>query len=79
MRQTISNVLVGCGHLLHKRTILVLTLMFCLGVAGIFWQVSRVQSNLIDAIVLQDAALYARFGKLPGFPHEIARTDRYVR
>ncbi len=60
MRQTISNVLVGCGHLLHKRTILVLTLMFCLGVAGIFWQVSRVQSNLIDSIVLQDAALYAQ-------------------
>ena len=52
IRQAVANVLAGCGRLLHERIILVLALMFCTGVAGVLWQVSRVQSNLIAAIGL---------------------------
>jgi PAS domain-containing protein len=60
MRQAVANVLAGCGRLLHERIILVLALMFCAGVAGVLWQVSRVQSNLITAIALQNVSLYAQ-------------------
>ena len=35
MRQVVSNALTGCSRLLQERTILVLTLMFCAGVAGV--------------------------------------------
>jgi hypothetical protein len=35
MRQVVSNALTGCGRLLQECTILVLTLMFCAGVAGV--------------------------------------------
>src|SRR5438093_7591462 len=59
-RQVVANALTGCGRLLHERIILVLALMFCAGVAGVLWQVSRVQSNLIAAIALQNASLYAQ-------------------
>ena len=34
--------------------------MFCIGVAGVLWQVSRVQSNLVASIALQDAFLYTQ-------------------
>jgi hypothetical protein len=44
----------------HERTILVLTILFCLGMGGMLWYVSRLQSNLIASIALQDASLYAQ-------------------
>jgi PAS domain S-box-containing protein len=59
-RQVVSNALAGCSRLLHERIILVLALMFCAGVAGVLWRVSRVQSNLIAAIALQNASLYTQ-------------------
>ena len=60
MRRAVSRALAGGSRLLHERTILVLTLMFCAGVAVMLWQVSRLQTNLIASIALQDASLYAQ-------------------
>jgi PAS domain S-box-containing protein len=60
MRRAVSKALAGGSRLLHERTILVLTLMFCAGVAVMLWQVSRLQTNLIASIALQDASLYAQ-------------------
>ena len=37
-----------------------LLLLFCLGVGCMLWYVSRLQSNLIASIALQDASLYAQ-------------------
>jgi PAS domain S-box-containing protein len=59
-RQAIANALAGCSRLLHERTILVLTLMFCVGVVCMLWYVSHLQSNLIASTVLQDASLYSQ-------------------
>src|SRR5215510_12642648 len=60
MHQAIASVLTRGGRLLQERTILVLTLIFCAGVAGVLWQVSRVQSNLVASIAVQDASLYTQ-------------------
>src|SRR5262245_3981297 len=60
MRQTAANTLAGCARLLHERTILVLLTMFCIGTGCTLWYVSRLQSNLIASIALQDASLYAQ-------------------
>ena len=50
----------NCTRLLHERTILVLTIMFCLGMGTTVWYISRVQSDLIKSIALQNADLYAQ-------------------
>lgn len=60
MRHAISNALTGCIRLLHERTILLLTIMFCAGVAGVLWQVSRLQSDLVASVTVQHAALYSQ-------------------
>jgi PAS domain-containing protein len=60
MRQVVSHAMARGGRLLHERTIVVLALMFCAGVAGVLWQVSRGQSNLVASIALQDASLYTQ-------------------
>jgi adenylate cyclase len=60
MRQAVSNVMAGCVRLLHERTILMLTLMFCIGAGCMLWYVARLQSNLIASTVLQDASLYSQ-------------------
>jgi hypothetical protein len=60
MRRVVSKALAGGSRLLHERTILVLTLLFCAGVAVMLWQVSRLQTHLIASIALQDASLYAQ-------------------
>src|ERR1700741_2512156 len=60
MRQAVAHTLAGCIRLLHERTILVLMILFCLGMGCMLWYVSRLQSNLITSIALQDAALYAQ-------------------
>ena len=54
------TVVATCVRLLHERTILVLLLLFCLGMGCMLWYVSRLQSNLIASIALQDASLYAQ-------------------
>ena len=60
VRQAVARTLAGCVRLLHERTILVLLLLFCLGMGCMLWYVSRLQSNLIASIALQDASLYAQ-------------------
>jgi signal transduction histidine kinase len=47
-------------RLLYERTLLVLIIMFCTGVAIMLWHVSRLQSNLIESVTLNDASLYAQ-------------------
>jgi PAS domain S-box-containing protein len=60
VRQAITKLTAGCIRLLHERTILVLTILFCLGVVCMLWYVSHLQSNLIASTVLQDASLYSQ-------------------
>jgi PAS domain S-box-containing protein len=60
VRQAVSHAITGGIHLLHKRTIYVLMLMFCMGMGCMLWYVSRLQSHLIAAIALQDASLYSQ-------------------
>src|SRR5215475_4703094 len=60
MRQAMAHTVAACVRLLHERTILVLLLLFCLGMGCMLWYVSRLQSNLITSIALQDASLYAQ-------------------
>jgi signal transduction histidine kinase len=47
-------------RLLYERTLLVLTIMFCIGIAIILWHVSRLQSNLVESVTLTHASLYAQ-------------------
>ena len=56
MRHVVVHTIARCVCLLHERTILMLVLLFCLGVGGMLWDVSRLQSNLITSIALQDAS-----------------------
>jgi PAS domain S-box-containing protein len=60
VRYTVAHTVAACGRLLHERTILVLLLLFGLGMGCMLWHVTRLQSHLIAAIALQDAALYAQ-------------------
>jgi PAS domain S-box-containing protein len=60
VRQAVVHTVARCVRLLHERTIIMLMLMFGLGVGGMLWDVSRLQSNLIASIALQDASLYAQ-------------------
>ncbi len=49
----------GFGNLLRDRTILVLVVMFLAGMAGLLWQISRLQSVLVNTIAIQNASLYS--------------------
>src|SRR5262245_13698220 len=60
VRQTVAHTVARCVRLLHERTILMLLLLFCLGMGCMLWYVSRLQSNLIASIAIQDASLYAQ-------------------
>src|SRR5215475_3389880 len=60
VRQAIAHTVAACVRLLHERTTLVLLLLFCLGMGCMLWHVSRLQSNLIASIAIQDASLYAQ-------------------
>ncbi len=60
MRHAISNAMAGCVRLLHERTLLVLTIMFCAGVAVVLWQMSRLQSDLVASLSVPHAALYSQ-------------------
>ena len=46
-------------HLIHERTILLLTVMFCVGAAATLWQLSHLSSNLVESGALQGTSLYA--------------------
>jgi PAS domain S-box-containing protein len=60
VRQAVANMIARCVCLLHERTIMVLTILFCVGVVCMLWYVSHLQSNLIASTVLQDASLYSQ-------------------
>jgi hypothetical protein len=60
VRQAVANPLTRCVRLRHERTILLLISMFCIGAGCMLWYVSHLQSHLIAAMALQDAALYAQ-------------------
>ncbi len=46
-------------HQLYKRTALVLSLMFCIGIIAGLWNTYRLSSNLIESQVLQNVSHYA--------------------
>ncbi|MEL7034586.1 MAG: adenylate/guanylate cyclase domain-containing protein [Cyanobacteria bacterium J06592_8] len=46
-------------RLLYQRTILILTLLCFIGIAGSVWNMSRLTSNLIEAHALENAEVYA--------------------
>ena len=69
VRQAVAHMMARGVRLLHERTILVLTIMFCIGVACMLWYVSHLQSNLIASTVLQDASLYSQ--ALERVPHPV--------
>jgi class 3 adenylate cyclase len=48
------------SNLLYKRTILILTLLFCAGVAASLWNTSRLSLSLVKSQALQNSELYAR-------------------
>lgn len=56
----IMKVLEKFFQLLYKRTILVLAILLCAGVAGALWNMSNLSSNLIESQALQNASLYAQ-------------------
>jgi class 3 adenylate cyclase len=60
MSQLISQALTALTRLLYQQTILILTLLFCTGVAAALWNMSRLSSNLIESQALQNAALYSQ-------------------
>ncbi len=63
MRQLISQAITAFNNLLYKYTILILTLLFCVGLSAALWNMSRLSSNLIQSQALQNAALYAEASK----------------
>ncbi len=60
MRQLTSQVLTALTRLLYKRTILILTLLFCAGVVAALWNMSHLSSKLIQSQALQNAFLYTQ-------------------
>ncbi len=47
-------------RVLHERIILLLSVIFCIGVATMLWYVSHLQKNLITTTALENAALYTQ-------------------
>ncbi|MFQ6024883.1 MAG: ATP-binding protein, partial [Acidiferrobacterales bacterium] len=60
IRRAISNLVTRSSRLFQDRTILILTLMLCAGVALVLWQVSRLQGQMITTIALENASVYAQ-------------------
>ncbi|HIK30281.1 MAG TPA: DUF3365 domain-containing protein [Oscillatoriales cyanobacterium M4454_W2019_049] len=56
----LTGLKIGFSQLLYRRTIFVLALLLCVGVAGALWNTSRLSSDLIEAHALQNATLYAQ-------------------
>lgn len=57
IRRGASRALARGARLLHERTILALTLMFC--AAGTLWHLSRLSSNLVERAALEATSAYA--------------------
>ncbi|MEB3179939.1 MAG: adenylate/guanylate cyclase domain-containing protein [Nostocaceae cyanobacterium] len=60
MRLLITRILDALSQLLFRRTILILTLLFCVGLAGALWNISRLSSELVKTQALETTALYAQ-------------------
>jgi adenylate cyclase len=60
MRQLIAQALSRLIRLLYQQTILVLTLLFCIGIAIALSNMWRLSSNLIQSQALQNSVLYAK-------------------
>lgn len=60
MRQLLTQVLTVFTRLLYKQTILILTLLLCMGVAAALWNMSHLSMTLIESQALQNATLYAQ-------------------
>ncbi|MCA1995086.1 MAG: DUF3365 domain-containing protein, partial [Coleofasciculus sp. S288] len=60
MRQLIAQAFTAFTHLLYKRTILILTLLFCVGLVAALWNMSHLSMSLIESQALQNAALYTQ-------------------
>lgn len=59
MRQFLTRLCAIAMQLLYRRTILVLTVIFCTGVATALWNMSHLSSRLIASQATDNAALYA--------------------
>lgn len=60
MHQFISKGLSGFTSLLYKRTVLILTLLFCAGVTAALWNMSSLSMSLVKSQAIENATLYAR-------------------
>ena len=60
MHQLITRICNRLNRLLYQQTILILTLLFCAGVLGALWSISRLSSNLIEAQAIENATEYAQ-------------------
>jgi len=59
IRRVIATTRALIFHLIHDRTIFLLTVMFCVGAAATLWQLSHLSSNLVESGALHGASLYA--------------------
>lgn len=60
MQRFLARLPLTVARLFHKRTILILAILFCAGVAGALWNMSRLSSKLIISQAYQNAIVYAR-------------------
>jgi len=60
MRQLMSKALVTFTRLLYKQTILILTVMFCVGLAAALSNMQNLSMKLIESQALQNSTLYAQ-------------------
>jgi phosphoserine phosphatase RsbU/P len=58
-RRAFSRLWRTAVRLLHERTVLVLTIMFCVGVAAILWHLVNLSSALVEMSALQGTARYS--------------------
>lgn len=59
-RSFVIRVLESTVQLFNRRTILILAILFCAGLAGILWNTYHLSANLIQSQAVQNAAQYAQ-------------------
>jgi signal transduction histidine kinase/FixJ family two-component response regulator/HPt (histidine-containing phosphotransfer) domain-containing protein len=55
----LPTLLTWLGRLFHQRTVAVLSVMFCIGVVGMLWHLSRLTSSLVESAAVQGTSLQA--------------------
>ena len=58
-RWVVSRILDRLPWFLHRRSVLMLAILFTLGVVIIFWHLSRLTLELNESAALQNAAMYS--------------------